>query len=419
MDVPITITALPPPTLASVTPTTALPGQTVDVTISGGYFCGASLSTGYTGLSLSALAPVEPATVINAVFTIASNASPGIATVVITTPRGTVSFPFTIASSNPPSITSVSPTSGCAGSNTLVTIAGTNLQGASLNTSYTGLSFSSVTANSEGTSLSAQFNVSPTAAVGTATITLTTPADSTAFSFSITAGPCGSTSPSSNKEFVYLGGRMIAMEAWSASTQPPGAPQQFTAQVLSQTTVQLSWLASTPAPNTNITAYQVKRAGTVIATLPPSQLSWLDTTASQGSTYTFNAVAKDNTIPAALVSANSNSVSVSTPQETIPPTAPTNVYGECGWLDEYTPACAATWSPSTDSGGSGLRGYQVVAYGPNWQILVGPDGGASNDPNQITTTGTSMLFGWPDGIQGVRVYARDNAGNVSAPGTFP
>jgi hypothetical protein len=402
----ITIAPPGPPTFSYADPMIGLVGGTnIDVTITGSNFCGASLSTTYIGLNVNAAPPVVWApNTLKAKFSIASNAPVGNAAIVIATPRGTASFSFAIASPAPPAVTSVSPASAGVGSATRVTMNGTNLTGSQLSTSYTGLSFSSITTTS--TTLSATFNVSQNAVPGAAEIIVATLGGTTNVPFTITAGQGGNTGPGTTKEYVYLGHRLIAVETWSASTQPPGPPQQLTAESLNQTTVQLRWYAATAVKNTHITAYQLKRGDTVIATLPASQFSYLDTTASPGASYTFNAVAKDNTIPIPLVSANSNSASVTMAQETIPPTAPANIGLGCEPYEDYF-LCYAEWTPSTDSGGSGLRGYlvDIDEYGQRVRV---------------TSTAIAENSYWflVAELRGLWVYAIDNAGNISAPGTW-
>ncbi len=396
------VTAPSPPFVSSVAPSVGQPGTTVNVTITGGNLCGASLSTSYPGLSITASAPPEPATSMNAPFTIAPGTQPGSATVVLNATRGTVSFQFSIGSSAPPVVTSITPPTCSAGSTAQVTMTGSELFGATLNTSYSGLSFSNVV--SQGTSLTAQFNIASSAPNGTPIIIVTTPAGSTTTTaFSIGSSSCGGGSsggPASAKEYVYLDGRVVAVEAWSLSTQPPGPPVAFTGQAVSQNTVELHWYPATPAPGTNISSYQIKRAGTVIATVSPSQLSYLDTTAAQNTTYAFAAVSRDNTIPQPLVSTNSNSVSITTPRSTTPPTAPAITAVNVEWWDECgCYAVGVAWTASTAFNGAHIVGYGLFLDGE--LVYSGPD------------TYTEFLTYGGDTLT---IYAVDDAGNTSAAG---
>jgi hypothetical protein len=407
LSVSASVTVTPPeaPRFSYAYPVAGLRGQTnIDVTITGANFCGASLSTSHAGLNVNAAPPVvlAPHTLM-AKFSIAANAPVGNAVVMITTPRGTASFSFTVAASTPPTVTGINPVNASAGSSVQVTMTGSSLAGAVPSTSYAGLSIGNVSTTS--TSISALFTLSPTALPGTATVIVTTLGGSTTIAFGITPASGSNTGPASTREYVYLGGRLVSIETFELSNEPPGPPQQLTAQALNQTTMQVQWSPAIPAPNKNITGYQIKRGGTVLATLAASQLSYLDTTATQGTTYTFTAVAKDNTIPVPLTSPNSNAATVSTPPETIPPTSPTNVTVGCEPYEWYY-ACEASWAPSTDSGGSGLRGYQVDLHGEYGVLHL--DG-----PIATTTVGF-----YTDSLHSLRVYAIDYAGNISAPGIW-
>jgi hypothetical protein len=84
---------------------------------------------------------------------------------------------------------------------------------------------------------------------------------------------------------------------------------------------------------------------------------------------------------------------------------PTNVWVGCAPYEWYF-VCEAGWTPSTDSGGSGLRGYQVDLNGVYGLLhLEGP------------ITDPSVVF-YTDPFYELYVYALDNAGNISAPGVW-
>jgi len=401
-NVVVNITAPSPPFISSVSPSVGQPGTTVNVTIAGGNLCGATLSTSYPGISISTSPPPEPATSMNATFTIAPGTQPGLATVVLNATRGTVSFQFSIGSSAAPTVTSITPSACNAGSTVQVTMTGSELFGATLNTSYSGLSFSNVA--SQGTFLTAQFNIASSATIGTPIIVVTTPGGSTTTAaFSIGSTSCGGGSnggPASAKEYVYLDGRVVAVEVWSLSTQPPGPPISLTGQALNQNSVELHWYPATPATGTSISGYQVKRAGSVIATLNASQLSFLDTTAAQNTTYSFAAVSRDNAIPQPIVSTNSNSITITTPRSTTPPTAPGITAVNVEWWDECGCfAAGVAWTASTAFNGAHIVGYALLLDGT--LVYSGPD-----TYTEFLTYGGDVLT----------VYALDDAGNWSGPG---
>jgi hypothetical protein len=132
----------------------------------------------------------------------------------------------------------------------------------------------------------------------------------------------------------------------------------------------------------------------------------VDASAAQNTSYSYRAVAQDNWSPAPQVSADSNGAPVTTPRETVPPTAPSNLHIPNSGADWIVLA----WNPSTDSGGSGLAGYYVYFTG-------------SPDPISTLITQTSFAIDfnwWPDTdwsyFTGFDVSAVDNAGNFSQPG---
>lgn len=115
--------------------------------------------------------------------------------------------PLTVCPSSPPAITGITPNNGIQATAVSVTITGANLCSVSLSTTATGLTISNVMWNAPFTSVTAAFTITSTAALGSATIQLTTPAGSTATTFGITL-PMSLT-----RGYIYLGPRVIATEA--------------------------------------------------------------------------------------------------------------------------------------------------------------------------------------------------------------
>lgn len=406
---PIAVTAPPAPTLTSRTPIAALPGTSGNITINGTNLCGVTLSSDNPHLSFGTIpdVPYAAGTSVATTFTVGSGAQPGVFNVVLSGRGGTTSFPFSIASTSPPTITGFSPPSVAAGSTSQVTVSGTNLIGGMLTTNYSGITFdnASNSYNSAGTSLTARFIAAAGTAAGQAAITVTTSAGSATAAYSVT--PAGSGTIALNREYIYLGSRLLAVESPSSQPSPPSPPTIVTAQAQNPNTVLLNWTAGAAAPGLSVSSYQVKRSGVVVANLGPGQLSFTDTTASQHTTYTFTAVVQDS----GAQTATSAGVSVTTPWENIPPSTPTNL-DIPSWGDTWS---WLTWSPSTDSGGSGLAGYYVGFIGTNEQFsgLI-----------PVSETGFFIDFTWwPDWdwsyFAGFDVWAVDNAGNLSAPGHWP
>src|SRR5690606_15337529 len=87
--------------------------------------------------------------------------------------------------------------------------------------------------------------------------------------------------------------------------------------------------------------------------------------------------------------------------DTTPPTAP----GQPSVSDVTSSSARLSWTASTDSGGSGLAGYNVYREQGANDALLG-----QSTTNSITLTGLS-----PNTTYEVYVRARDNAGNLSDP----
>ncbi|WP_242659004.1 endo-1,4-beta-xylanase [Thermostaphylospora chromogena] len=87
--------------------------------------------------------------------------------------------------------------------------------------------------------------------------------------------------------------------------------------------------------------------------------------------------------------------------DTTPPTAP----GQPSVSDVTSSSARLTWSASTDSGGSGLAGYNVYREQGDNDTLLG----------QSTTTSITLTGLSPDTEYEVYVRARDGAGNLSDP----
>jgi|tagenome__1003787_1003787.scaffolds.fasta_scaffold20978126_3 chitodextrinase len=98
---------------------------------------------------------------------------------------------------------------------------------------------------------------------------------------------------------------------------PPTTPTNLRATTVSQTSVSLAWDPSTD--NSGSVTYSVSKDGQGL-TVPQGQTTYTIDWLSPGRTYTFSVTATDRSLN---TSGKSNTVTVTTPQDTTPPPAPT------------------------------------------------------------------------------------------------
>lgn len=202
------------------------------------------------------------------------------------------------------------------------------------------------------------------------------------------------------KDHVYVNGKEIATLTPAPSDQTaPAAPSGLSSSSLTSTSVQLSW----DGGGSGIVGYKVYRQLSPYAALPVGTVgagvsTFQDQALRPSTTYTFTIVAFDG---AQNHSAASSAVTVTTlaDGDITAPTIPSNPR-----LTYTGPtALRLDWDASTDSGGSGLAGYQVFREG----VLI------SGSSPVTTTTYTDYSLA-ANTTYSFTVKAIDNAGNLSA-----
>jgi cellulose 1,4-beta-cellobiosidase len=183
-------------------------------------------------------------------------------------------------------------------------------------------------------------------------------------------------------------------------TTAPSVPTGLTAGTTTQTSVPLSWTASTDnTGGSGVAGYEVLRGSTVVGTT--TSTSYTVTGLTAGTAYSFSVRAKD---VAGNTSAASSAVSATTQPGTVTDTTAPSVPGSLTAGTTTSSSVPLSWSASTDnSGGSGLAGYQVF----QGSTLV-----ATVTTTSYTVTGLSA-----DTAYTFTVKAVDNAGNASAAST--
>jgi len=175
---------------------------------------------------------------------------------------------------------------------------------------------------------------------------------------------------------------------FAADTTPPSAPGNLKGTAGSTKNV-LTWTAATD--NIGVSAYDVYRNGTYLATVPSSVTSYTDKTATAGTGYTYQVAARDLAGNATRASVNVNGG----PTDTTPPTAP----GSLTATAASATTIALTWQASTDN-------VDVTGY------TINRDGTPVASVNGSTTSYTDNGL-IPGTTHTYTVTASDGAGNVS------
>lgn len=182
----------------------------------------------------------------------------------------------------------------------------------------------------------------------------------------------------------------------NADTTPPSAPSNLTAAAKDATTVGLSWTASTDSGSgaTGVATYDVLRNGTVIG--HATGTSYTDSKLTANTSYSYTVEAVDG---AGNVSAASNTATVKTPNvsDTTPPSTPANLQADAVSQNQVD----LSWNASTDTGGSGLAGYNVYRNG------------TKINPSLVTTTSYGDSTVSASTAYSYTVEAVDGAGNKS------
>ena len=161
---------------------------------------------------------------------------------------------------------------------------------------------------------------------------------------------------------VVVGSVAAANRPPRGDRTPPTTPTNLRYTSLSQTSVTLAWNPSTD--NSGSFSYSVYKDGQSF-TVPQTQTSYTIDWLSPGYTYSFYVTATDGSLNQ---SGQSNTITVTTPRDTTPPTAP-----ELSGFVRSPSSVALTWARSTDDITWWTLGYRIFANGSpvtehvNWQ----------------------------------------------------
>lgn len=215
-------------------------------------------------------------------------------------------------------------------------------------------------------------------------------------SYAFTGLSCGTQYSVGVDAYDAVGNRS-AVSSFVGSTAPcpdktaPSAPTGLTTGSVGQTSIGLSWAASTD--NVGVTGYDVIRNGSTIATVAGTSTTF--TGLSCGTSHTLGVKAFDAAGNRSAQTSIAGSTSACT--DTTPPSTPTGLATSNVGQTSLT----VSWSASTDN--VGVTGYRVYQGGSQ----VGTTSSTSY-PLSGLTCGTSYTLG---------VAAVDQAGNVSGTAT--
>jgi hypothetical protein len=162
--------------------------------------------------------------------------------------------------------------------------------------------------------------------------------------------------PEAGKTFTDSG--TTACHGQTSDIAPPTVPGNLTATPVAPSQVSLAWDPS--SDNVGVGGYQVFRDNVQIATSVTN--SYLDTGIQANSTHSYYVVAFD---AGGNFSGPSNTAVATTPPDTTPPSAPTNLTASPG----INTSVNLAWNASTDD--IGVTGYQVFRDGTQIDSVTG------------------------------------------------
>jgi YD repeat-containing protein len=243
-------------------------------------------------------------------------------------------------------------------------------------------------------------------------VALTSYAGTTSYTYDVhgrlvaIAVPNGSQQSITTNSYDNAGNRQSVVVIVSETT-PPNTPTNLTATAQALDLIRLNWTTSLDVGGGPVSYYRVYRGGTHIAS--PNVPPFDDWPLTQGTTYSYTVAAVD---PSGNVSTQSSPASATTLSETTPPSVPTNLQGVAVSGTQVN----LSWGASTDTGGSGLAGYEI--FRNNGASPLGTSSVASYS-DTTAVNGTTYSY---------QVRAYDGAGNrsslsnqinVSTPDTLP
>jgi endoglucanase len=190
--------------------------------------------------------------------------------------------------------------------------------------------------------------------------------------------------------------------ASTPDTTAPSVPGAPAASSVTATSATLTWTASTDTGGSGLAGYDVFReaGATDVLVGTPATNTLALTGLTPSTAYTYYVIARDGAGNRSSASANGSFTTTAQSTDTTAPTVP----GAPAASSVTATSATLTWTASTDTGGSGLAGYDVFREAGATDVLVG-----SPTTNTFALTGLT-----PSTAYTYYVIARDGAGNRSA-----
>ncbi|MEX0640248.1 MAG: fibronectin type III domain-containing protein [Nitrosopumilaceae archaeon] len=154
--------------------------------------------------------------------------------------------------------------------------------------------------------------------------------------------------------------------AYATTWTVPNSPTSLSANAISSSQINLSWIAPTNTGGTPITGYMIQKRdsctgnfSTLVANTSNSSTTYSNTGLVNGTCYQYRVFAH-NAVGTSIASNNATGTTLQNPTPSIsPPSAPIGL----GVVAKSNTALKLTWSAPSNTGGTSITGYQIQRNG--------------------------------------------------------
>ena len=154
--------------------------------------------------------------------------------------------------------------------------------------------------------------------------------------------------------------------AYATTWTAPNSPTSLTANAISSSQINLSWIAPTNTGGTPVTGYMIQKRdsctgsfSTLVANTSNTSTAYSNTGLLNGTCYQYRVFAH-NAVGTSMASTNATGITLQNPTPTISsPSAPIGV----GVVTKSNTALKLIWSVPSNTGGASITGYQIQRNG--------------------------------------------------------